>query len=227
MKIYRAYLAVLFGVTLTVVFRTMLGATSRVGAIGLWPGAALTRVLSGGAAWAALAGCVVVYSALGGVLIWFLTRNRSVEELRRMAAFATLALPILVISAFAGTWALERKGLGGCRNSENLTVDSPDGQRKAVVFLRECRGDFSTHVAVWPLSLQMNHADLGNTLILVRTAENTARESGAVEVGLKWESPASLLVTYPGHARVILREGDVAGVTVRYKPAGQKDSGTP
>ncbi len=96
MKIYRTYLALLFGVALTAVYRTMLGATSRLGAAGLWPGATVSRLTLGTNApgWAALACNVALYSLVGGLLVWRLTRNRSAAELRQMAAFATLLLPV-------------------------------------------------------------------------------------------------------------------------------------
>jgi hypothetical protein len=108
--------------------------------------------------------------------------------------------------------------LAGCANQMLRTVVSPDGQRKAVVFERNCGAttDFSTQVSILPRRARLRNV-AGNTFI-ADTDHGAAPEGpgSGPEVRVVWESGTRLLIKHHPRARVFRSKRRVASVAVRY-----------
>jgi hypothetical protein len=114
-----------------------------------------------------------------------------VRRLLKDLAIATL----VVVSAGTATCAGWLWYSGGCRNTIQQRIPSPDGQKAAVVFERDCGAttDYGTHVAV-----------------LARDAPPPRRSGNAYVYGhrtkltLRWDSPSRLQIRhFPGHVSVL------------------------
>jgi hypothetical protein len=109
-------------------------------------------------------------------------------------------------------------GCGLCRNEVTAEHKSPNGRSKAVVFQRDCGAttDFSTQVSIIDSTKGMPNwagnafrADSDHGIIPVD-------EKGVIQVRLTWESPRTLVITYPRGARIFLKETYVRGIAIRY-----------
>ncbi len=117
-------------------------------------------------------------------------------------------------------------GCGMCGNDVLEDVKSPNGKRHAVIFGRHCGATtgFSTQVSILRSSETVPKGT-GNTFI----ADD---DHGAVRVGVKgtmdvrlrWESDEVLIITYPQEARVFQKEGNRAGVNIRYETTSASSS---
>ena len=108
-----------------------------------------------------------------------------------------------------------------CRNYELQTIYSPDGDRKAVVFQRDCGATtgFSTQVSILRSSEKLPNKG-GNTFIAdTDHGQAPSGQGGGPEVEVRWVSYQEVEVVYDKLARVFRREEIVDGVTIKY---GQK-----
>lgn len=104
-----------------------------------------------------------------------------------------------------------------CGDAIARTVDSPDGERQAVVFGRDCRATtgFNTQVSVvrrgeWP-------TQAGNALIIDDTTGRLPAElAKGPRVEARWLGPRELELRYDPWARLFKQDTLVAGVRVRY-----------
>ena len=115
--------------------------------------------------------------------------------------------------------------LGACgddgSNAIVKRVASPDGQREAVMFQRECGATtgFSTQVSILELGEPLSGS--GNTF-------RADDDHGAAKTGpwggswaeMKWLASDRLLIRYAKHSRLFEQGKSVFGVAVSYEPVG-------
>ena len=106
-----------------------------------------------------------------------------------------------------------------CRNYELQTIYSPDGDRKAVVFQRDCGATtgFSTQVSILRSSEKLPNKG-GNTFIAdTDHGRAPAGQGGGPEVRLRWVTEERVEVVYDKRARVFRAEETVDGVRIKYE----------
>lgn len=106
-----------------------------------------------------------------------------------------------------------------CQNTILSSTTSPDGERHAVLFMRDCGAttDFSTQVSI--LRDEAPPAGAGNLF----TADGGSASAPPTDHGgpwaeVVWQGPRRLLVRYDSMAEVYKQQDQVAGVTVTYEP---------
>jgi len=109
-------------------------------------------------------------------------------------------------------------GCGLCGNDIVQEVISPDGQKKAVIFQRDCGATtaFSTQISVLPR--QDSPSGSGN--IFVADADHGAvpvGPKGVMDIRVRWESDRKLVIAHPLQARVFLKEANWGLVSIRYE----------
>jgi hypothetical protein len=106
-----------------------------------------------------------------------------------------------------------------CRNNELQTNYSPGGDRKAVVFQRDCGATtgFSTQVSILRSSEKLPNKG-GNTFI-ADTDKGQAPDGrgGGPEIKLRWVKEEQVEVIYDKRARVFRKEEVVDGVKIKYE----------
>jgi hypothetical protein len=101
-----------------------------------------------------------------------------------------------------------------CDNAIRSDVPSPDGAKRAVVFVRSCG-------ATTPFSTQVSVVNRGEAL--PRSAGNVFVADGNhgaiadLNVIARWVSPNHLLIRYPAGARVFSKNEKANGVAVAYE----------
>ncbi|HWB85680.1 MAG TPA: hypothetical protein VG675_16165 [Bryobacteraceae bacterium] len=111
-------------------------------------------------------------------------------------------------------------GCGLCSNQIVKEVPSPDGTKKAIIFVRDCGATtgFSTDVSVINANETLP-SSAGNVFIAdanhggVPLAKNNALDVNAV-----WTSANRLVIHYPAGARNFLQDPARAGVAIQYLP---------
>jgi hypothetical protein len=108
-----------------------------------------------------------------------------------------------------------------CTNTIVSRVPSPDGQREAVLFQRDCGATtgFSTQISILGGSQQLSGG--GNAFI----ADD---DHGAAQAGswggswadLKWLTSDRLLVRYAAKSRLFKQDESVSGVQIAYQSVG-------
>lgn len=106
-----------------------------------------------------------------------------------------------------------------CKNEILAELPSPDGAYKAIVFQRDCGATtgFSTQVSI----LRSRHSlgdDTGN--VFVSDTNHGAAPSGSgggPEVGIRWMSSSSLVISRHRLARVFMAEPHVSDISVTYE----------
>jgi hypothetical protein len=112
--------------------------------------------------------------------------------------------------------------LGGCSETCTNTIvsrlSSPDGQREAVMFQRDCGATtgFSTQVSILDAGSKLNGA--GNTF-RADDDHDAARvgDWGGSWAEIKWLSSDHLLVRYAAKSRIFEQDDTVSGVKVTYE----------
>ncbi|HYD99509.1 MAG TPA: hypothetical protein VEH84_09005 [Alphaproteobacteria bacterium] len=132
------------------------------------------------------------------------------------AATATAALGGAGISALQYATGRLR-----CENVPLSELPSPDGQLKAVVFRRTCRGEgATTEVSVVPPDGEAPAEGAGN----VFTARYDAGDALAPAVQPQWAGTRQLAIGYDRRARMVKAEPEFGGVELSY--AGMDDAAT-
>ncbi|MFC3552483.1 hypothetical protein ACFOLC_15875 [Lysobacter cavernae] len=110
------------------------------------------------------------------------------------------------IAMFAISAALS--GCDTCSNEVVQTVLSPSGQRKAIVFNRNCGATvgFNTQLSIIPAHDDLP-PDSGNTLVL----------DGTIPLRMKWQSDSDLTVLWSGSAKIFEQQRSVGDVSVTYR----------
>lgn len=124
---------------------------------------------------------------------------------------ATATLIAIVLSACNRSCAL-------CESTTVRTLASPDGQRRAVLLVRDCGATtgFATHLAL----VRAFDPDPESANVLVLDTDHGRapwNEDGSVPVGLTWLDGVNLRVEYPQTARSFLRREYVDGISIRYE----------
>jgi hypothetical protein len=118
--------------------------------------------------------------------------------------------------AAVGTACLDLSG--GCANDLLSEITSPGGDRRAVVFQRDCGATtgFSTQVSV--LAVGSALPDSGGNVFSADTdhGKAPAGPGGGPRVDVRWVTPQTLEVRYDGRARVFTHEPRYAGTEVRF-----------
>lgn len=130
-----------------------------------------------------------------------------------MAMFKALSLTILCIMPAGCS--------DTCGDDVVLRLTSPDGQRDAVMFQRDCSATtgFSTQISI--LNAGEELSGMGNTF-------RADDEHGAARSGswggpwaeMKWLSPDRLLIRYTAKSRLFEQDDHVSGVGVTYEVVG-------
>lgn len=105
---------------------------------------------------------------------------------------------------------------------------SPNGGLKAVTFVLDCGATtwFDTRVLILPSNQQLGDTtdrvfcvddDVGK----IRGLRGTDR---AIPLKLHWDSDKVLVISYPRRARVIERDKEMRGVSIRFEPVDQESS---
>lgn len=106
-----------------------------------------------------------------------------------------------------------------CQNAILSSTASPDGERHAVLFMRDCGAttDFSTQVSI----LRENGPPTGAGNLFIAdggSASAPPTDHGGPWAEIVWQGPRRLLVRYDAMAEVYKQQDQVAGVTVTYEP---------
>jgi len=106
-----------------------------------------------------------------------------------------------------------------CQNTILSSTASPDGERHAVLFMRDCGAttDFSTQVSI----LRENGPATGAGNLFIAdggSASAPPTDHGGPWAEVVWQGPRRLLVRYDSMAEVYKQQDQVAGVTVTYEP---------
>lgn len=108
-----------------------------------------------------------------------------------------------------------------CDNETVASLNSPDGERRAILFMRECGAttDYTTQVSVVSSTWQFH--GIGNVFVADAYDRGARRGSwGGPWAEIQWTGPRQLLITYDKRARVFTRNDDVRGVHITYRPVG-------
>jgi len=103
-----------------------------------------------------------------------------------------------------------------CGNDLVKQKISPNGQRKAVVFLRNCGATsaYETNVSILGNNEALSDNDEGNTFSIL---------DGAWFIDAKWEDDSTLhIVDELSKYRIYLQENNYQGVKVKYEVRGSK-----
>lgn len=107
-----------------------------------------------------------------------------------------------------------------CTNEIWQSIPSPDGELKAVTFVRSCTTipvDVG-HVSVLPLRARA-HTAVGNVARVVHGEGDEGKSHGATQaVAVEWIGPRQLVVRYDSSALVQRREPPLAGLHVLFVP---------
>ena len=108
-----------------------------------------------------------------------------------------------------------------CANKGVKLLDSPDGTKRAVLFVRDCGATtgWSTQVAI---------VSPGNVPTGIGNAFTTSDKTGGVALGdwysawgswadIEWTGPASLTVRYAVGSNIIKAKKQVKGVSITYQ----------
>jgi hypothetical protein len=118
--------------------------------------------------------------------------------------------------------ALLVSGVSGCsdacQNSSIATAAAPSGDRKAVLFRRDCGSTtgFSSQVSV----TEPDEAPSGQGNAFIADVGHDVADAaawGGPWVELRWVAPHQLLIRYDTKARVFRQDATVSGVTVTYE----------
>jgi len=130
-----------------------------------------------------------------------------------MAMFKTLPLAILCIMSTGCS--------DMCGDDVVSRMTSPDGQRDAVMFQRDCGATtgFSTQISIIDAGDKLSGA--GNTF-RADDDHGVARAGhwGGPWVEMKWLSPDRLLIRHAAKARIFEQDDRVSGVNVTYQIIG-------
>ena len=96
-----------------------------------------------------------------------------------------------------------------CDNEIHIVAPSPDGARKAVVFMRNCGATtgFNTQVSIIPAHMA-SPRDKGNVLVV----------DGRHTLRLRWHGNDALEIGGYGSARVFRQTATAAGVRLHFVP---------
>jgi hypothetical protein len=112
---------------------------------------------------------------------------------------------------------------GGCKNSVQTTVLSPNGITAAIVFERNCGATtgFSSQVSVVPAS-NLQFSGGGNALV-ADTDHGAAPSApyGGPEIRLKWLSESRLSIAHHSKARLFKNESRVGNTEITYSQFAQ------
>ncbi|MEA3061353.1 MAG: hypothetical protein QOJ94_1134 [Sphingomonadales bacterium] len=129
----------------------------------------------------------------------------------------------------ARSWSLVPIGLAAaslqgcqffsCGDDATQRAVSPDGQRVAVSFVRNCGAttDFSTHVT---LANAGEKADDSDAIFVAQAGSAPRTPQGGPRAQLRWLGPSHLLVSYDFGANVAFQAIRARDVTIDYAVAG-------
>jgi hypothetical protein len=126
-----------------------------------------------------------------------------ITRVLKRVALAVVGLLALAVAAGAWLW----QAGGGCENSIQQRITSPDGQREAVVFERSCGAttDYSTQVSVLRHGGRLPNRP-GNAFIY----------GHQVPLSVQWDAPLELRVAYPPGFQSLTEAQEIGGVRIRY-----------
>jgi len=127
---------------------------------------------------------------------------------RRQRYLAGAAALMLLLGAGAAWQGMQDLG-DMCANRVLEDIRSPNRQRRAVVFLRDCGATtgYSTQISVLPANTVLENEG-GNLFV--------ADHLGNHAVRVRWVDGDTIEIFPPRDARVFRAEARVAGVTARY-----------
>jgi hypothetical protein len=128
--------------------------------------------------------------------------------------FVTLAVLALTTSA-----TLYSCAYFFCGNEVVAESPSPDGQYKAVVFVRDCGATttWSTHVSVIRWWSWVGRNDVGNALVMDEGDGAPEGPGHGPEARARWTSERALVVSRPPQAEVFSSASQIDGVTIRFE----------
>jgi len=126
---------------------------------------------------------------------------------------------LVLIAALAAT--LESGCESPCANDLVSVHNSPDGEMKAVVFVRACGATTAvvTGLSILPAKEAVPPRGWANALFLSDDPEHpTQRSSEAIDLRVEWISTKRLRVSYPRGAIADKRSANVNGISIEYTP---------
>jgi len=108
-------------------------------------------------------------------------------------------------------------------NTESLSVVSPDRRWNAIVFDRHCEEPRRcvpiTWVSIIGVSEDLPNGD-GNAASMVDGGHNLTSGKANIDVRLEWKGNGTLVIWYPGPAKILTRKDRIGSVIVEYRPVG-------
>lgn len=120
------------------------------------------------------------------------------------------------VTLLISTWVA---GCSLCDNRAVRSLQSPDDNRSAVMFMRECGAttDFTTQVSV--LSPWWPYYAIGNAFVADADQGKAERASwGGPWADISWQSSTHLVITYDARSRVFKKKTEVRGIRITYRP---------
>jgi hypothetical protein len=111
-------------------------------------------------------------------------------------------------------------GCSLCKNEIVAEIPSPKGDKRAVVFQRDCGATtgFSTQVSILSRGIRLRDEG-GNAFVADDDHGAVPLTSGNVmAIDVRWASNDELMIDYPARARVFRHNTKVDAVTIRYAP---------
>jgi hypothetical protein len=218
-------MSLLLGTGFTALAFATLKATSFLGSLFLMPGIYLGEALLRpfGAVTDGMLGVFIanafIFSGAALFLLTVLSTGRPYKRAGRLFGFVILTIVVTVGVGWYAANKWNESGNGLCGNDVVEQVKSPDGQNKAVIFVRNCGAttDFSTQVSIMPPTKNINHADTGN-VFTADSDHGAAAVSGlgALDVRVAWSSPTSITISHPLRARVFVKETKYKNIAINY-----------
>jgi hypothetical protein len=106
---------------------------------------------------------------------------------------------------------------GGCGNDTLATISSPSGDRKLVIFQRDCGATtgFSTQASLLPAHDRLRGS--GNVFIAdTDHGKAPSGPGGGPQLGARWIAEDTLELRYHPQARVFLADAVQSGVIIRF-----------
>lgn len=137
------------------------------------------------------------------------------KEAKYMTGVKVVIPPIAIVAAMVIPYLSKSMG---CDNDIITVSASPDGKKKAIVFVRDCGAttDSSTQVSILPFKKNLSN-ESGNAFVADSDHGKAATgQWGGPNVAVSWHGKDRIIISYANKSRVFKKEENIAGVRITY-----------